>query len=496
LNRQGRALSQIITPAEAGPSPTARVRALYAGREWRACVEAIDEALAGDGAAAGKARVELLALKGRVLVQNLKRPRPGLDAIEAAHRLRPDNAAVAETLARLRQMAGAAASAFAVYKRLWRAGDRSGRAARGLFDTLMGRKRYAAAARVAALLAAEGPASGTLARDLAEIALARRDPAGALAAIDAAGEALGGAQRDSVRVIALALQTEFAGPDTMAGHRHLAVSGAAYCGSTTLGVVLGSMPGYAFAGETHWLTNVRTPALSLESILTTAIAPGRWPIACRVCGPACRCFDAAFRLGLAADPTGWYAKIADRLGVKNLVTADKNLQLYWERDPLFRFDHIILYKSPVQHLRSLLKQHTRQSSDAPLPKTWVGANLDRWAHKYLAYLKTVRQSGARVAVNWEAFVAEPAHHMRRLAVLLDIPLDPAVLGHIRLAHLIGGNMGLDVRALRADPRLVLRPSSAPDLPPDAVEEALEHPFSNWVMRLLEGEYRRAFGVTR
>ena len=58
----------------------------------------------------------------------------------------------------------------------------------------------------------------------------------------------------------------------MAGHRHLAILGAAYCGSTTLGLILGSMEDFAFAGETHWLTNVRTPALGLRSILTTADA--------------------------------------------------------------------------------------------------------------------------------------------------------------------------------------------------------------------------------
>ena len=491
---EGRALSQTITPDPAPFTPTERVKALYAQREWRACVRAIDETLEK---AAGKARVELLCMKARVLIQNLKRPRPGLEAIEAARRLDPGDRTVLETLARLRHMTGAAASAFAIHKRLYRAGDPSGRALRGMFDVLMGRKRYAAAERLAPRLEAQGPASGspawgTLARDLVEIALVRRDVGAALATIDAASEMPGTAQLDSFRVIATALRNELAAGDTMAGYRHLAVAGAAYCGSTTLGVILGSMPGYAFAGETHWLTNARTPALGLESILATSMPPEQWPIACRVCGPACQCFDTAFRLDLAADPVGWYAKIADRLGVKNLVTADKNLQLYWERDPLFRFDHIILYKSPVQHLRSMLKQQVRQNATAPLADGWVGSNLDRWAQKYLGYLKSIRQSGRRVVVNWEAFVAEPSRHMRRFSSLLGIPLDISSLEHIRLIHFIGGNTGLDVRGLKVEPKLVLRASNAPALPREMLEEVREHPFSSWVARLLDAEYRRVF----
>ncbi len=501
---EGRALSQTITPDPAPSNPIERVKALHAQRAWRACVRAIVEALGqgalGQGAlglATDGARAELLCLKARVLIQNLKRPRPGLEAIEAAHRLDPSDRTVLETLARMRQMAGSAASAFAIHKRLHRAGDPSGRALRGMFDVLMGRKRYAAAERLAARLEAQGstpgsPSAATLARDRVEIALARRDVGAAQAMIDAAKATPGAARMDGFAVVAASLRAELAAGDTMAGHRHLAVAGAAYCGSTTLGVILGSMPAFAFAGETHWLTNARTPALGLESILTTTIPPERWPIACRVCGPACRCFDTAFRLNLAADPVGWYAKIADRLGVKNLVTADKNLQLYWERDPLFRFDHIILYKTPVQHLRSMLKQEIRRNGAAPLAEGWVGSSLDRWTQKYLGYLKTIRQGGRRVVVNWEAFVADPPRHMRRLSSLLAIPLEPSLLEHIRLLHFIGGNTGIDVRGLKIDPKLVLRASDAPALPPDLLDEAVEHPLSNWMARLLDGEYRRNF----
>jgi hypothetical protein len=479
------------SPSSPSLSPGERVKALHAQGEWRACIVAIDEALAQD---AGDGRVNMLSLKGRILVQNLKRPGPGLQAIEAAHRIDPDNRTILAVLARLRHMAGAASGAFAIYKRLYRAGDPSGRALRGLFDVLMGRKRFAMARRLAPLLEAQSPAVGALARNLAEIALVSRDPEDALARLDAVGEARGDAQFESFLTTAAAMRRELAVHDTMDGYRHLAVAGAAYCGSTTLGVILGSMPGFAFAGETHWLTNARTPALSLESILTTTMPPAKWPIACRVCGPKCECFDPDFRLKLAADKLGWYAKIADRLGVRNLVTTDKNLELYWQRDPLFRFDYILLYKTPVQHLRSMLHQQTRHGG--VISDGWVGINLDRWAHKYLAYLKIIRQRGRRVVLNWEAFVATPAMHMERLSVLLDIPLNPAILDQIRLSHFIGGNTGVDVRSFKDDRKLNLHPSAAPNLPEELREEALEHPFSNWVSRVLDGEYGRDFTTQR
>ena len=78
-------------------------------------------------------------------------------------------------------MAGAAASAFGAYKRLYRAGDPSGRRSARLcstFSSVAG--AIAAAHRLAPLLEAGGPASGRPGPDLAEIALARGDADSAL----------------------------------------------------------------------------------------------------------------------------------------------------------------------------------------------------------------------------------------------------------------------------------------------------------------------------
>lgn len=450
----------------------------------------IDQALLGPD---GGRRVELLTLKARVLSLNLKRPLEGLEPIEAAYRLAPDNRDILALLARVRHLAGASVAAFSAYKRLWRAGDPSKDAAEHLFAILMERKRYEPAGRLATVVEDREPMSGALARDLADLAVARRDPKTAKAAIERIQAPPSVSGLAQARLVVRSLGAELAAGDTMAGYRHLAIGGAAYCGSTTLGVILGSTPGFAFAGETHWLTDTREADGLRGSITETSLPLEKWPIACRVCARNCQYFDVPFRLGLAADATGWYAKIADRLDVKNLVTSDKNVPIYSEKDPLFRFDYVLSYKTPVNFLRSLFKQQLRRPDwgDQVTPQ-WAASVLDRWAATYLAHLRVIRPTGRRVVFNWDGFVADPDQHIRRFASLLDIPIEPDVLGRIRLGHFIGGNIGVDVRGLRQDSTLVVRPSDAPELPPEIHEIAAAHESSQRVARILLSEYRRDF----
>ncbi|MEO8926007.1 MAG: hypothetical protein ABI306_02480 [Caulobacteraceae bacterium] len=478
-------------PPASHASPIHRAQGLYKDRQFAAALEVVDAALADP--AAGR-RVDLLSLKARLLFANLGRTAEGLQAIEAAWRLAPDAPAVLRLLARLRQAAGPSAGAFSAYKRLFKSGDKAGGAAEGLFSILVRRKRYRVATALAPMVATAEPMAGALALDLADLALARRDVDGAAAMIERARTALGERAVVSPAAIARSMKAELQAGDTMAGYRHLAIAGMAFCGSTTLGVILGSMPLFAFAGETHWLTNTRDGAGQTHPIKGTKVPQVQWPIACRVCGRTCQYFDPPFRVALADDETGWYAKIADRLGVKNLVTADKNIHFYQQRDPLSRFDYILSFKTPASYLRSMLKQQLRQPDGAATADpAWAAGALDRWADNHLAHLRTIRPAGRRVVLSWDGFVADPDRHLRRLSALLDVPLGPETLTRIRLGHFIGGNTGLDIAALRTDPTLVLRPSNAPALPPDLQAAVLAHRASQAVARKLEVEYRRDFG---
>jgi hypothetical protein len=467
-----------------------RAKALVAEGQFLAALEVVSVALLDPQC---DYRVDLLVMQARVMFSNLNRPREGLEVIEAAYRSYPKNETVLRVLARLRHLTGAPVSAFAIYKGLYRSGDSSGEAVEGLFSILMEARRYSMAARLAPQIGAKHSLTSRRARDLAELAIARRDVDGAFAMLGLARQLPNDSGLDQLQVVAERLKAELAAGDTMAGRRHLAIGGSAFCGSTTLGVILGSMPGYAFAGETHWLTNTRTAEGLLESIVGTAVPELKWPIACRACDRDCEYFDVLFRVALAEDSVGWYAKIADRLGVENLVSADKNFQLFEEHDPLFRFDYILCYKEPISYLRSLLKQFLRQPGPPkPLTTQWAIVGLERWADNYMRHLKSVRPVGRRVVFNWDAFVTEPHFHLRRLAQVLDIPLGPETLEHIRPGHFIGGNNGVDISALRADGALRLRKSNAPPLPLEIHEVALAHKGSQRVARILGGEYRRDF----
>lgn len=479
----------MVAPQIHDPFP--RAKTLFAEKQFVAGLDVVAEALLDPQC---DNRAELLAMRARVLFAELNRPLEGLEVIEDAYRSYPDNEAVLRVLARLRHALRPPSSAFNIYKRLYRGGEATVVALDGLFKMLMEAKRYSAAARLAPQVTTADPMPSARARDLAELAIARRDPDGALAVLEAAGRASGARGLDQLQIVAEHLKAELAAGDTMAGYRHLAIAGTAFCGSTTLGVILGSMPGFAFAGETHWLTNTRGASDKVHSIRETDVPILKWPIACRVCGRACEYFDVPFRVALANAEIGWYAKIADRLGVKNLVTADKNTHYYLQRDPLCRFDYMLSYKSPENHLRSMLKQELRRPSGvAALNKAWAATVLDRWADNYMGHLRAIRPTGRRVVLNWDGFAAHPAAHMRRLSELLDIPLGSETLTEIRLGHFIGGNIGLDVAGLRADPRLTLRPSNAPELPPDLREAVLSHRRAQAAARMLAMQYRRDFG---
>jgi hypothetical protein len=108
-----------------------------------------------------------------------------------------------------------------------------------------------------------------------------------------------------------------------------------------------------------------------------------------------RGFTKDFRLALAVDQSRWYARIADRLNVSNLVTSDKGNLNYWERDPLRRFDTIILYKAPVQQVRSALKW-LQISSGPTLKPNCVTRYRLFWKtgpRTYLAHLKRLKTAG-------------------------------------------------------------------------------------------------------
>lgn len=378
--------------------------------------------------------------------------------------------------------------------------DPEGNAPVALLYLLMQRARFSVSARLADYLEKAGAGGNRFYSLLARIALIRGQADRVLAIIAKAetekedGEV--SPYVETMRKTALAMKAEIEAGNTMEQTRHIAICGVSHVGSTMLGIILEGADNVAFAGETHSLTEVKMHRWGGRGRVPVArdIPVEKWPWACRVCGQRCEIFDPEFRLWLVDNPTGKYAHIAKRLGVQTIVTADKNVDIYWERDPLFRFDQIVLYKSPQAQLRSTLKIDLKANPDAAKGfHRQVPELLSRWTTIYYEHLYLIRPTGKQIVIDWEALVADPERHFERLSSRLGINLTMSALTSPRFGHFIGGNTGVNVRELQKAGRIELRPSNAPPLPEDAKAAAEAHLAAQRVHRMLDRRYKEVFG---
>ena len=369
-----------------------------------------------------------------------------------------------------------------------------------LLALLMERARYRVSARLADHLEKTGANGNRFYGLLAKIVLLQGQADRALEIIDKAeaedDDAELSPNLEMLKKIALSRKAEIERGNSMENTRHIAVCGVSHVGSTIFGTILGAVEGLGFAGETHALTEVKMFRWGGKGrmLIATDIPESKWPGACRVCGRQCEVYNREFRLWLANNPTGKYAHIAKHLGVQTLVTSDKNVELYFERDPLFRFDQLILYKSPEAQLRSTLKIDLKAKPDAATEfHRQVPELLSRWTTIYHEHLHLIRPTGQKILINWEALVADPERHFKRLSELLGINLTMSTLVAPHLGHFIGGNTGVDVAKIRAAGRIELRTSNAPPLPVDAKNAADAHKASQRIFGILEKRYRDVFG---
>lgn len=396
---------------------------------------------------------------------------------------RPESLSLYPALARLARQSERDLLAFRLYKAVWRTDPSADDAPFRLFEILMQRGRVAAARKLVPSVPA-ARASHLAQKFLTQIALLDHDPDRADEAIAAAAANPRSGTFAELGKISQSLRLELSAGETMTGIRHVVIAGVSYVGSTVLNVVLGSAPGFGSAGETHWLT----------SSIRAGRAKDDWRRFCRICGEGCEAFTPEFRNALAADPSGWFGQIARQLHVRNVVTSDKNLFNIWSLDPLFRFDLIVLYKTPIQQAQSLLKEAIRDhGSQGPgVLRHSIDSALDRWASSYLGHLKLLQPKGRRIVVNWEEFVRDPSFHLRRIGRILQIPISPRQHKEIRLQHFMGGNQEVDLAKVAALGQVTLRPSNAPSLPDDIAARVNAHRDARYIDRLLTNAYRQQF----
>lgn len=243
--------------------------------------------------------------------------------------------------------------------------------------------------------------------------------------------------------------------------RHVAIGGVSFCGSTLLGSLLGSLPGVANAGETHWLVHRsrdgRAVPFDFERDASEALVP------CVACGVDCAVWSRAFRRELAADPVDWYGRLADRLGAPVLVSSDKNHAKLDALEPLGRLDLLVLFKSPADAWNSIRRRGDRNA--------WtLESFLVFWEREYGRLLHDLPARRV-VVLDFGRFRREPERHWRRLGELLDLPTGDALPPVRAEQHAVAGNAGTHARIVSEGDALRIRARDEDLLPPGERERA-------------------------
>jgi hypothetical protein len=175
--------------------------------------------------------------------------------------------------------------------------------------------------------------------------------------------------------------------------RVIGILGTAHCGSTALGLMLGSQPDVAFVGESHWLAEPRDQW------------PGEVRELCRSCGDDCPKLTMFAKLAHALEPKNWWDELAFAYGANLLVSSDKRPELY---DRLGVPDHVlILYRDPTCWAANWVYKHGNMEDPVKASRLWVSHYLH-----CLDWCK--RQTIEPVTVQWESVVKNPKKHISQL----------------------------------------------------------------------------------
>jgi hypothetical protein len=198
---------------------------------------------------------------------------------------------------------------------------------------------------------------------------------------------------------------------------HVAICGLSFCGSTVLSYVLGSLPGAATIGESHWLVDPH---------------PGSRVSECVRCGSACELLTPALRESLRTAGADYYEVIGKALGQQVLLSSDKDHLLLKRLDPDGRRSELVVFKSPIDHLTSYVNRLTR---DGIRPE--VEWHPRGWANHYS---HEPRIQGRRAFLLYDDFQRSPSDCLVSLADWLGLPFDPRALDYWEFNHhAIGGN---------------------------------------------------------
>lgn len=198
---------------------------------------------------------------------------------------------------------------------------------------------------------------------------------------------------------------------------HLAISGLSFCGSTVLSYVLGALPGAATIGESHWLVDP---------------LPDGTLLGCVRCGTTCGVISPTLRERLRTAGADWYDVIGTALGTQVLVSSDKDHALLERLDPDGRRSELVIFKSPIDHLRSYVRALTNAGEHFD-----VAWHPSGWAEHY-GHQPHIH--GRRAFLLFDDFLRSPDGCVAALADWLGLSFDPRALEYWEFPHhTVGGN---------------------------------------------------------
>jgi len=248
--------------------------------------------------------------------------------------------------------------------------------------------------------------------------------------------------------------------------KNVVICGVSYSGSTLIDRLLGGLPETASIGESHWLTKAKAAKGYGPIDFDTENPVGLVP--CTGCGSSCKVLNFTFRRHLAADHTNWFDRIAQQLGTRNLISADKNPPKIVDNDPRLRFDGLVVFKSLPQAWQSELnKRKAGESESYYLEECKKYVNV--WTQNYRMFLEDFRPEGNVAFLFFDEFARDPANTLRAACNTLGLQFDEGVLSRTRPGHAIGGNSRALGKLKNADYAPEITPVESCNLPKSHID---------------------------
>lgn len=276
--------------------------------------------------------------------------------------------------------------------------------------------------------------------------------------------------------------------------KNVVIGGTAYCGSTLLSLVLGSLPHTKTVGESHWLTHRwidgKRKELGWEAARMTPENYATFA-QCRYCEAhkrQCPYLTMDFRVALQADPSDWYAKIAAALGTDQLISSDKvpsQIKLF---DPTLDHDILVPFKSPAKAWASA-NRDDRQGPGLP-----IAPYLDRWTKRYETLLDSHENTGQKLFLRLSEFTRQPARTLQSMCDALEIQFSESALRYWDFEHHhVGGNFHVYYNVMKNERQVDITPPPPLALSSEESEAFEAHAASRATYTRMLARHEEIFG---